>query len=784
MIRLFLDFETRSACDLKKHGMHVYSEDPTTDVLCLAVKITGWNDTFIWKNRVTPGKPGVLSPEDPFALLSMIFGASEIYAHNCGFEAAIWRNVCVKRYGWPPLPVEKLRCSASQAAMHALPRSLGNACEALGVEQQKDYEGYRIMMRLCRPRKPKKNEKPGLYWHEDPADFEKLYSYCIQDVVSEESLTCALKDLPERELAVWQLDQIINERGVQVDLSSAKDMLKMVDDHTNILLERLRILTNGMVNTGKQVESLRRFLWARGCELPDLTAATVKAALLEDWDPDVKELLEIRRSLGRSSSAKYQSMIDRASEDGRVRGALLYHGTSTGRFAGSGIQPQNFVSRIKVSDDPETMLSVITVGGLELFKALYDDDPTAASGVITRSVLTAKGGCDLVVGDLSAIEGRVLAWLAGEEAELDVYRSGRDPYISSASMILHKPYDAVTKEERGRIGKTSVLACIAEGSLVLTDAGLVPIEKVSIDMRVWDGEAWVSHGGAVFQGIREVMEYDGLCATPDHVVFTKEGEKFTLRGAAWMCRHINRGDAAVDPALTAGVLPERPVWDLLNCGPRHRFTVSGVLVHNCGYGGSVGAVRKFGGEDMTDEEIKEQIVNPWREAHPQTVKFWYDLERAALAAVENPGSIQSARGIAFSVKEGYLKCRLPSGRLLYYYDPRILPVMTSWGEAKEAVTYMTVDSLTKKWVRVGTYAGKIAENASQAVARDIMVEGMLRVEAAGYPIVLTVHDEIVSEVPGDFGSIEEFKNLMCAVPTWAWGLPLDANVFRSKRYKK
>jgi DNA polymerase len=187
---------------------------------------------------------------------------------------------------------------------------------------------------------------------------------------------------------------------------------------------------------------------------------------------------------------------------------------------------------------------------------------------------------------------------------------------------------------------------------------------------------------------------------------------------------------------------------------------------------------------MTDEEIKEQIVNPWREAHPQTVKFWYDLERAALAAVENPGSIQSARGIAFSVKEGYLKCRLPSGRLLYYYDPRILPVMTSWGEAKEAVTYMTVDSLTKKWVRVGTYAGKIAENASQAVARDIMVEGMLRVEAAGYPIVLTVHDEIVSEVPGDFGSIEEFKNLMCAVPTWAWGLPLDANVFRSKRYKK
>ena len=204
----------------------------------------------------------------------------------------------------------------------------------------------------------------------------------------------------------------------------------------------------------------------------------------------------------------------------------------------------------------------------------------------------------------------------------------------------------------------------------------------------------------------------------------------------------------------------------------------------CGYGGSVGAVRKFGGEGMSDDEIKEQIVWPWREAHPMTARFWRELEDACMNAVKCRSQIFSAQAISFRVQSKFLFCRLPSGRLLRYYDPQILPMETSWGEIKDCVTYMTVDSLTKKWVRTNTYGGKLAENVTQAICRDLMAEAMLRLEAVSYPLVLTVHDEIVSEVPEGFGSVEEFERIMCEVPTWAQGFPIKASGWRGKRYKK
>lgn len=652
-MKLTIDFETRSTCDIKKHGAFVYSEDPTTEVLCLACK---------WKDQ----KPWIVIPSDKekvAATMNAIAQATTILGHNVSFEAAIWQNVCVKRYHWPPLPVEKLRCSAAQASMHAIPRALGNAGEALMLTQQKDPMGYRIMMKLCRPRQPKITEDPnGTYWHEDPKDFETLYKYCLQDVIAEETLSKALRDLPEKELKIWQLDQVINSRGVMVDLVAARAMLGVVAEHEKKLLKELVGLTNGGVRTAKQVEQLRGHLRGLGVDLPDLTVATVTEALKTDLPDDVRAILEIRKSLGRSSSAKYKAMVDRASSDGRVRGLLIYHGASTGRWTSSGLQVQNFPSRIKVSAPPEEMLNVIMMGGLELHNALYDDDPMSTAGALARSVLMAAEGKELVVSDFSAIEGRVLAWLAGEEWVVQGYRDGKDMYIKAAAIALRKPEHLINTEERSRVGKPSELAF--------------------------------------------------------------------------------------------------------------------------GYGGSVGAFRKFGGEDMTDEEILAERVRPWRDAHPRTVAFWYELERACMSAVAEPGKIFSARGVSYTVRDKFLMCRLPSGRLLFYYDPRIMAMETSWGEMKDCVTYMTVDGMTKKWRRTNTYGGKCAENVTQAIARDIMAEAMLRVEASGYPIVMTIHDEIVCEVPEGFGSAEEFEGLMCEVPAWASGLPLKASGFRSKRYRK
>lgn len=645
-MRLTIDFETRSACDIKKHGAWVYSEHPSTEVLCMAYKFEG-DDVGI----VTPEHFGF--PTIPGYVLKT---ATEIEAHNMSFEYAIWTNIMVKRHGWPPLPIEKLRCSAAKASMHALPRSLDEACRALGLPVQKDMEGYKLMMKICRP-------KRDGGWHEDPKDLERLYQYCMKDVEAEECLSNALRDLPEQELKIWQLDQIINARGIQADLESARAMLDMVGEHETALLKRLNTLTNGSVKTAKQVDQLRAYLRGLGVDLPDLSAATVKEALKdESINGTARDILRVRSSLGRSSSAKYQSIIDRSSRDGRVRGALLYHGAATGRWSGAGIQPQNFPSRIKTSDNPEVMLETICAGALGLFTALYPDDPMAAAGAITRSILTAKDGYELVVADYSAIEGRGLAWLAGEEDELDNYRNGLDVYIATAAKILGKPYEAITKDERQSPGKISVLAC--------------------------------------------------------------------------------------------------------------------------GYQGGAGAVRKFGGEGMTDDEITEQIVRPWREAHPATTRFWRELEDACVSAVREPGRVFCCRAISYKVQDNFLLCRLPSGRLLYYYHPSIEPCRTSWGDIKDCVTYMTVDSMTKKWVRTNTYGGKLAENVTQAICRDLMAEAMLRIEAAGYPIVLTVHDELVAEVPEGFGSVEEFCEIMCKVPAWAEGFPIKAEGWRGRRYRK
>jgi len=522
-------------------------------------------------------------------------------------------------------------------------------------------------MRMCKPKRRKQGDTE-LLWAEDPNDLARLSEYCKRDVEAEEALINALRPLPPSELATWRLDQIINRRGIQADLGAAAAMLQMVEEHEGKLLARLGRLTHGAVKTAKQVEVLRAHLRGLGVDLPDLAAATVRAALEGEINPVAREILEIRQSLGRSSSAKYQAMLDRAGSDGRIRDMLVYHGASTGRWAGSGLQPQNFPSRIKVSADPEDMLAAVEAGGLDLFSSLYDDDPMSAAGMITRSCLVAAPGKVLFSCDFGSVEGRGAAWMSGEEWILNEYRrldreGGPDMYEVAAASIVHKPANEITKDERTKYGKPTEL------------------------------------GG--------------------------------------------------------------------------------------NFGGGVGAIRRFGGgEGMTDDEVRDQIINPWREARPKIVAFWAALEQAAMDAVANPGQVFNACCVKFMVADKFLKCRLPSGRILYYYDPKIMDCETSWGAIKPSVTFMAVDPMTKQWKRESTYGGRLCENVVSGTCRDIMAEAMLRLEAAGYHIVLTVHDEIVSEVSEDFGSVKEFVDIMCEVPAWAKGFPIAASGWRGKRYRK
>ena len=265
-------------------------------------------------------------------------------------------------------------------------------------------------------------------------------------------------------------------------------------------------------------------------------------------------------------------------------------------------------------------------------------------------------------------------------------------------------------------GKVAELACIAEGELVLTDRGLVPIQNVTLSHRVWDGREWVTHDGVVCRGEKEVVTYGGLTATPDHMVFIEGSDRPVQFGdaAARGARLIQSGAGGAD---VLGVKPpddltrrESRVYDILNAGTRHRFTVSGVLAHNCGYGGGVNALKAFGADKMgmTDEEMQD-VVDKWRDSNANVAAWWKTMENAAIRAVARQvETVDKIGGIAFSFEKGVLFMKLPSGRRLAYWG-------AAYGESRfqpgrKTLSYMGVNQQTKKWSRVETWGGKLVEN--------------------------------------------------------------------------
>lgn len=669
MKKLTIDFETRSAAPLKKCGAAAYAQDPTTEAICLALK---WQtgEPRIWyspnfrfpNNKEWLSLPLIWDDE----VKQMMGEADIIEAHNAAFEFNIWKYV-MPRYGFAMFDTSKLRCSAAKAAMYGLPRDLAGACAAAGVSQQKDMEGSRLMMTLCKPRKALKAEmltdpdwESKLYWRGDVQDFTRLGLYCLQDVRSEEALSEAIPELPDNEQKLWQLDNLINDRGIGIDAKAASDILECVESHSADMRKEFQRMTG--LDSPTQRQKTLEHLIALGVQMEGLTAGDVKAALESTENPTAKRILEIRQSLSKSSTAKYQAFLDAKGPDNRIRGCFMYHGAGTGRWAGRIIQPQNFPRG--TFSDVEPCIRFFQAHDLESVKLFYGDPMVAASSCI-RSMIVPKEGYDFICADYSSIEGRVLAWLAGEETALDVYRQGRDPYKVAAAAIYHVPYEAVVKPQR-QIGKVAELAL--------------------------------------------------------------------------------------------------------------------------GYQGSSGAFNMMAlgyGVKVPEAEVK-QIVEKWRESRPMTTRFWKELENACKAAINEPGKVFVYRSIKFATrgKGRMLAMKLPSGRCLWYANPRIEPKEMSWGEVKDVIAFDGVNSTTRKWGRQYLYGGLLAENATQATARDLLVNGMFAVETAGYPVVMHVHDEMIAEVPEGFGSVEEFEQLMCTLPDWGKDIPLKAEGWRGKRYKK
>ena len=958
MKSISIDLETRNSVDIMKSGVYRYAEAEDFAILLFGYAVDSGAVQVI---DVANGE------RIPQEILDALTDDNIIkWAFNANFE-----RVCLSRYlsdlgiALDPfhdnhplstvcarfLSPRSWRCTMVWSAYMGLPLSLAGVGRVLGLEEQKMTEGKDLIRYFSTP---PFHEPTGEKW-------ELFKSYNRRDVEVEMAIQQRLFKYPVPQ-SVWDeyvLDQEINDRGIRLDMPLVENAVQIDAITKEKLTHKLKELT-GLENPNS-VAQMKEWLRDYGVETESLTKKSV-TALLATVPAPLKEVLVLRQQLAKSSVKKYQAMRNAVCADSRARGMFQFYGANrTGRFAGRIVQlqnlPQNHLPDLAYARD------LVRQGDYAALEMLYDSVPDVLSQLI-RTAFIPKEGRKFIVADFSAIEARVLSWLAKERWRMDVFADDGDIYCATAGRMFH--CNVVKHGENGYLrqkGKQAELACIAEGQLVLTNEGLVPIERVRTVHLLWDGESWVSHDGVIFKGEREVITYEGLTATPDHLVWvegqtqpiqfgdaascgahlvqtgdggtairlgenhqpgkemecgnesllrsdkmygmrcnpvavlgqsskweieglpelfaaetdsilvgqTTHSSKTTLREperqgvpSVWRARDQVRfsecdGGGAVShenirSALTLdgtgshryerklhqrestlctqsaksskpqnygfvgvssgvlGLLPrcgnEKTVrrndsfgdhqscgdgcqrekeelayhqrtarlYDIRNAGKHHRFTVSGKLVHNRGYGGSVGALKAFGALEsgMKEDELKP-LVDAWRSANPNIVDFWWAVDREAKDCIKER-STKVTHGIRFIYQGGMMFLELPSGRRLAYVKPRI-------GEnpfGGESITYMGLD-LSKKWARIESYGPKLVENITQAISRDILCYAMQTLRTMD--IVAHVHDELIIECD-ERVSLVALCEQMARTPPWADGLLLRADGFECNFYQK
>lgn len=729
-----VDFETRSDADLKTCGAHVYFESPRARVLL---------GSFILGGRWARWRFGQPCPD---VVRDHIAAGGVIPAHNAGFEHLCFQWLH-RNCSWPMPALEQFRCTAATAAAMQLPRSLDKLGEALGLPVRKDKEGHRLIRKFSIPQKDGRFVEP----EDDPEDFDRFHGYCDMDVEVEAAADERLVPLSDFEQRVWTLTERINHRGVRIDVQSAQAALRIVEKALRDLDREMAEITGGAVRRCSEVGKLTAWAQAQGAPVDSLGKAELGDVLaLDDLAPAVRRALEVRLEAAKTSTAKLATMLRRANKDGRVRGEAIYHAAGTGRTQSAGVNLNNLPRPRKIFEDAhlnhEMLFEAIRTGDPDYLRTFYGPElgrPLQLLSDAIRGFIWSAPGRDLIQADYSNIEGAVVAWLAGEEWKLAAIQaifddpSQPDLYRQTAAGILGLPIEDVTKKHWSRqaVGKPAELACGFGGGVSAF-------------------YTFARNGGVNFGA----LGIDVLSRATDE---QKE------RAAKRYENNWKRNQAR------ARELP-REAW-------------------------------------MACEIIKVG----WRAQNAAIAKSWTDLEAAARAAVQNPGTIAEAARVRYISRFGYLWAQLPSGRCLCYGAPRLKGQVWarvrcddgSWsdaevldrdvaealeikgrakieGQTSDKVTAMTVNSQTKKWTRVGLYGGLLCENNTQGTARDILVNGMLKAEAAGYPIILTVYDEIIAEVPRGFGDLRAFEKLICEKPAWAAGLPLAAGGWRGKRYRK
>lgn len=651
---LGIDIETYSTVDLTRSTVYRYSEDPSFEVLLFGYAIDDGPVTVVDVTR-----DGI--PQDIVTMLTSPDVVKQAY--NANFE-----RVCLSRaLGMKDfLPPEQWRCTMVHALSCGLPRSLKDVGKVLGLseEQAKMKEGEALIRYFCKPCRPTKangGRTRNLPEH-DPDKWATFIEYNRRDVETERTIRKIVeqKDLGGAEWRAYWLDQRINDRGVLCDRKLVKGAMQIAEEHAKGLTEEA-VAISGLENPNS-VAQVKSWLGVDG----SLDKKAVRAMLQGDsLDIRQRRMLEIRQEAAKASISKYEAMERGMCSDNRVRGLFQFYGANrTGRWAGRQVQvqnlPQNHIS------DLQTARELAVDCDRESISALYGNVPDVLSQLI-RTAFVAEHGKTLAVADFSAIEARVLAWLAGEKWRLDVFKSEGDIYCASASQMFH-----------------------------------VPVEK---------------HG---------------------------------VNG------HLRQKGKIAELAL--------------------------------GYGGSVGALKQMGALEMgLQEEELMPLVEMWRSTNQNVTRFWWEVDNAVKEAIASPGSLRilgcanGNAGIIFKCSPKLLNVRLPSGRCIRYWEPRI--EINDMG--REAITYGGTDA--GKWGRLETYGPKLVENIVQATSRDCLRDAMWMVSRKFPDIVMHVHDEMIVEV--DEAKAEEalewMKNMMATCANvWAPGLPLRGDGYITSYYKK
>ena len=641
MRTLSIDIESYSDVDLSKCGVYKYASSPAFEILLFGYAVDGGDV------QVVDLACGEQIPDEIISALSDTSVTK--WAFNAMFE-----RVCLSNFLGEWLEPEGWHCTMVWSATLGLPLSLETAGAALGLEKQKLTEGKDLIRYFCVPCKPTKANggRTRNRSEHDPGKWERFKAYNLRDVETEMQIQERLSRFPVPDF-IWeeyQLDQEINDRGIGVDMELVRQAIAMDARSRERLTAAMRELTE--LENPNSVQQMKQWLADHGLETDTLGKKAV-AELIKTAPEPLREVLSLRQQLAKSSVKKYTAMENAVCADSRAHGMFVFYGANrTGRFSGRLIQLQNLYKN--TMPDLAQARALVRSGNYEALSMLYEDIPDTLSQLI-RTAFVPQDGRKLIVADFSAIEARVLAWLAGERWVSEVFEKGRDIYCETAARMFH-----------------------------------CRVEK---------------HG--------------------ENAELRQKGKQATL---------------------------------------------------SCGYGGSVGALKAMGALEagMTEEEL-QPLVDSWREANPNIVRFWWDVDRAVKDCIKQRVPTET-HGLHFDYRSAMLFIALPSGRRMAYVKPRI-------GENQfggESVTYMGVSG-TKKWERLESYGPKFVENIVQGTARDILCYAMQTLKNCS--IVAHVHDEVIIEADRRM-SVTAVCEQMGRTPPWAKGLKLRADGYECEFYQK